>query len=267
MNRWGMKSKDNDYLYRQLKKAPSNLLASELFQASITKVVRKFVYKGMITTVEAEDVAQELNVVFLKGKMVDVQRNYDPAFGALLPYFEMAVYNKAIDVVRQYTRKKVATETITDHFALLASSEQPFEASASLSNELQRLDTYFKLFHTKRGRLVLLSQLFARICLSDHDLLRYCPETPNRLLSELLSIFSVTYHMLADKEVYALIQPLVKLAEHKTITADALRKWMSDRITEMINALSAGEFQYDKESLRNLMQFYHRRTHELVHQT
>jgi len=263
-----MKKTDNDYLYSQLSKAPTKLLASELFQASINKVVRKFVYRGMLTGAEAEDVAQELNMAFLKGKIFDVQRNYDPAYGPLVPYFEMAVYNKALDIVKQQTRKKVATESITDHFALLASSEQPFEVSASISNELQRLDTYFRLFHTKRGRLVLLSQLFARICLSDDDLLRYHPETPQRLLGELLSIFSVTYHMLADKEVYALIQPLIKLAEQKQITADALRKWMNDRIAEMITALSAGEFEYDKESLRNLMQFYHRQTHQqLVQQT
>lgn len=249
---------ENTALYEILKKSPRELLTLEAVQQSMKKVVMRLVSKGMLGFSDVDDVIQELNEVYLNKKLADIQRNYSPKYGLFLPYFERTVYNKSMDVLARMSNKQMRTTDFSETTDLLSGGEESLDESIFIREELKKLDIYFSLFHDKQAKLNLLFQLYARICLFEPDFRNYSNDIPVRLLEELLTCFGVPYHQLHDKEVYGEIKPLIELVEKKKITPDALRKWINERAEELIGSLSKGKYEYDKESLKNLMQFYYK---------
>lgn len=248
---------NNSDLHQLLKESPASLLASDLMQQSIRKVVGRLVAKGYLKPGDVEDMIQELNEVFLLRKMEDVRRNYQPEFGAFIPYFERAIYNKSMDLVRKFSKKESSYNEISEYIGTAAGNDEQFDKEVFLQREFKRLEIYFQLFHDKRPRLKLLTQLYARIRLAESDFKEYYIKITRQLLKELLGVFGIPYVHMKDKEVYAVVKPLIELAESKNITVDALRKWVNDRIAELVKSLSTPQYAYDKESLKNLMQLYY----------
>lgn len=249
---------ENTAFYEILKNSPQELLTLESVQQSMKKVVLRLVSKGMLDFVDVDDVIQELNELLLKKKLADIQRNYQPEFGQFLPYFERCVYNKSMDILTKISNNQLRTIEFPEAIEALSDEEESMDENIFLHEELRKLGVYFSLFHDKRAKLKLLFQLYARICLIEPDFRFYCNNIPSRLLEALIESFGVPYHQLRDKEVYEEIKPLIELVENKKITSDALRKWINERAEELIGSLNKGKYHYDKESLKNLMQFYFR---------
>ncbi|MEL6559361.1 MAG: hypothetical protein AAFQ94_14315 [Bacteroidota bacterium] len=250
---------DNEKACFLLKTAPKELIASDYFQNSISKVLNRLIGKGVIKRQEKEDFTQELNIAFIQKKIFDVQRNFQSSYGSLGPYIEMSIYRKALDIAKNEKQKKSLFSEQVQAIDFVGSESISTENTEFIINELKRLEIYFQLFHDKKPKLILLLKLFARICLENKDLKNYYLFVSDGMTIDLLLIFGVPYYEKLDKEIYQEILPLIQLAEKKSLTADALRKWINDRISEIIKALNSGRFIYDKESVRNLMQFHFRK--------
>ncbi len=250
---------DNQKACLLLNTSPKELIASDYFQKSISKVLNKLIRNGIVKRHEKEDFVQELNVSFIQKKIFEVQRNFKPSYGSLEPYLEMTIYRKALDIAKSERQKKLLFSEQFQTIDFAGSESISTENTEFITNELKRLEIYFQLFHDKKPKLILLLKLFARICLENKDLKDYYLLVSEAMTIELLLVFGVPYYDKLDKEIYQEILPLIQLAEKKSITSDALRKWINDRIGEIIKALNSGRFIYDKESIRNLMQFHFRK--------
>ena len=251
---------DNEAMYRLLHQAPEKLLASSYMQGRIERVVNKLLFRGFLHEKDKADLIQEINLAFLQRKMKDIQKNYQPTYGLLAPYFDRVTYRKAIDLLQTRKNKTVGLDTDEGSMKTVEALQvkpPPFDTPQLIKNELARLKTYIQLFHKHQFRLLLLLQLFARVTFTEKDFKRYCHKAPALLVNKLLATFGKPYYHLTDKLVFEMVCPLVSCKEEKQLSPDALRKWSNTHIQEIIDQMSKGPYQYDKESLRNLSQYFY----------
>ena len=109
------KTLSNEEQYKLLQKSQAKLLGLPLYQHKMQQVVSKFVQKGFIPRSKQDDIFQDINMAFLTKKMDNIRRNYQPKAGLLITYFEQAVYNTCMDVVRQNKKQLEHHTTDFDH--------------------------------------------------------------------------------------------------------------------------------------------------------
>lgn len=249
---------ENTEEYQLLHKNPEKLLIKDDYQQVMKRVVYKFMKRGFFKGFSVDDLQQELNMAFLTQKMSYIQKNYKPEDGLLISYFERAVYNKCIDISKLSMHQQENRKEALEGYMMKpqhANPESQLIFQEILEGEMHKLKDYLRLFTRTKFKLLLLLKLYARIVLTQDDVLNYCPKIPKTTLRKFLEIYGVPYSNKKDKEVYQEVIPIFNSCDQKKNTADALRKWINDRTQELMDVLNdGGKRDYDKEKLKNLIQ-------------
>lgn len=250
---------NNQEQYKLLKKDPKKLLATNLYQQKITQVVNKLVYRYHNKDF-VKDLIQDLNIIFLNKQMNYIRNNYELGAGLLILYFEKAVYNKCKDLLKKQFSSLEGNFEGLDSFQAISNSkfmspEMQFIQKELVGKEVQKIEIYFKLSLNHKNKLLLLLKAFCRILLTEQDFNSYNSQLPPKIVKKTLLFFSNDYSNETDKTVYEHITPIINLGENKITTPDAVRKWLDDKLKEIIQTLNyQNAFSYNKESLKNLLQ-------------
>jgi len=246
----------NDIAYEMLKKNPHQLICTPEFQQSILKIVRKFKQKGGFSRDSEADLTQEITTRILEQRIRYLQKNYDPAYGNLKQYFEKIVYNIAIELVNVSNRRQKIHQTIDFDNAPQIASYNDAKQELIL-DELQKLQKFFVKFHRQKPKLMLLMKLYSRTIINPSDILDFKPTATPEEIQKILNTFGQNYAIYDDSYLYGQINGLINDVEGKKNSSDALRKWLSNRLTDLSTWMNRqSSLKYDKEALRNLIQLF-----------
>ena len=246
----------NDIAYEMLKKNPHQLICTPELQQSILKIVRKFKQKGGFSRDSEADITQEITTQILERRIAYLQKNYDPKYGNLKQYFEKMVYNITIELVNASNRRQKMHQTMDFDKAPQIVTYNDAKQELIL-DELQRLQKFFMKFHRQKPKLMLLLKLYSRTIIESSDILDFKPTATAEEIQKILKTFGQNYAIYDDNYLYNQINELINDVEGKKNSADALRKWLSNRLTDLgvwMNRQST--LKYDKEALRNLIQLF-----------
>ena len=252
----------NDIAQAMLKKNPEKLICTPDFQQSILKVVRKFKQKGGFSRDSEVDITQEITTRILEYKIPYLQKNYKAQYGQLKSYFEKTVYNIAIELVHAAYRQ----ENLHQHMNVMPQVTTTIDGRQELLlDELQKMQKFLTKFQRQKAKLLLLMKLYSRTIIAQEDILNFKPEASDEEVQSILTIFGRNYAKYDDSYLYLKINNLINDVEGKTNSSEALRKWLSNRLTDLkvwMNQHSS--LKYDKEALRNLMQLFFMKQNSLA---
>jgi DNA-directed RNA polymerase specialized sigma24 family protein len=248
----------NQEQYQLLLKNPQKLLSTHIYQQKIKYVVSKFVRNGTCSIEDAADLIQDINRIFVEKQMQYIQNGYQIESALLIAYFEKAVYNKCLDLVKsRHIQTQHQQEALSDlrFFSTgFANPEKSLINQEWLMAESHKINQYLRLMPKAQQKLMLLLKIYTRLILIEKDLKDYYQQITSQLLNQALAFFGIDYHQASDKTTFENICPIVNACEQKRNTSDAIRKWLEDRVKEMIQALNFNnKYTYDKESLKNLL--------------
>ncbi|OJJ23738.1 hypothetical protein BKI52_05150 [marine bacterium AO1-C] len=246
----------NDVAHEMLKTNPHELICTPEFQQSILKIVRKFKQKGGFSQDSEADITQEVTTRVLEQRIHYLQKNYDPKFGNLKQYFEKMVYNITIELVNASNRRQKVHQTMDMENAPQIATYSDAKQELIL-DELQKVQKFLARFQRQKPKLLLLMKLYSRTIIKPEDILNFKPTATSEEIQEILATFGKNYATYDDSYLYSKINQLINEVEGKTNSSEALRKWLSNRLTDLnvwMNRHSS--LKYDKEALRNLIQLF-----------
>lgn len=243
----------NEITLQVLQTNPFELICSEEYQQIILKVVRKLRQTGGFRQEPNDEVVQEITTRILE-RVGHIQRNYSPEHGNFKPYFAKVAYNFALDLIKSTQKqKKLSNDLATAHPSRLSGDVN----HESLTDELKKLGLYLSQNKRHRAKFVLLLKLYSRSTIQAQDIRNFLPQVPSEALEQILALLGQNYAQMEDRLLYQHINRLINKVEGKNRSADAIRKWLSARILELIQWLNLhSKFQYDREALRNLASLF-----------
>lgn len=246
---------DNDIAYNLLKSNPIKLICSPIFQASIKKVVNKWVHMNRVKPDQVDDLIQEINTLLLERKLSQIQKNYKPDFGNLQLYFERTVYNLCVDLVAKPAITRQQYYSIDKVNANLIAMNRQSEKEL-LEIEKRKLLALIDKLQEQKYKFLLLLKLYSRLPLSMDDIKHINPRIDKALVRNVLQSFGKDYVQLEDREIFEKVTPFFNLIEQKKVSPDATRKWFSDRVNVIIIRMNKRRqnLKYDRESIKNLTQ-------------
>ncbi len=252
----------NDYDIHLLLKDPNRFI--EEHQKTISYVVNKFVYTGLITYQERDDVVQFINEKLLTDKLSKMQKQYRPTY-FVVTYFSKIVHNLCLE----YSRKQRSSKRIEDFSIDISQTDvaSPGDVSQQvlIDEESRRLGTILRMYHKDRHRIELVLKALFGIGIDREDLLDLYPGASENDINRLRKECNPTSDSdnKTDKQLYKVLTGFLNKYERKQNTPDALRKWTNVKITEIIDLLNEKPktSNYNKETLKILFQFTYKNFH------
>jgi DNA-directed RNA polymerase specialized sigma24 family protein len=231
-----------------LRRDPHRLLLE--FQDPIRRAVLSFVSRGGFPANTIDDVIQSVNEHLLR-RMPNIQKQFD---GSVLvrTYLSQIVRNICLSLIRgkQFAREfqELSEEAELDG--------DPVTDRYSLDRGRVLLEAVLAQFGRHRAKLVLCLKLRFRIPMVTDDILAWSPVCDQLSMTTLLSSFGGDYRSLTEKEVFAIVTPIFNLIEGKQNTPDALRKWLSEKMEDIIELLNGHPpvRTFDEETVEILVQ-------------
>lgn len=246
----------NDIAHEMLKNNPKKLICTPEFQQSITKIVQKFKQRGGFARESEADIVQEITTRILEQRIPYLQKNYNPKYGHLKQYFEKMVYNIGVELVSSANRRHNTFYNLDMATTQQLSNSNHLRQELIL-DELKKLHIFLTKSNRQKAKLWLLLKLYSRSTITSQDIVNYNPTITREEIEGILKIFGQNFAQHEDGFLYDQIRPLMNQVEGKKNSADALRKWLGNRLTDMSIWMNRhSTFQYDKEALRNLMQLF-----------
>jgi len=234
----------------------------EINQPLISKMARYFVLKGFITEQEVEDLVQSINEKLLTDRIKKMQLQYNASV-KLRIYFSKIVYNLCREILRA-GRKEENIRYDSDFVEQSIASGRDVLTNLIIEDELERLSIVLRMSFKDKTKLLLLLKIISRIPLKKQDIKQYRPDLPDKDITELLNHLHKDYAELSNKELYERCQFLFNRNEHKSSSADSIRKWMDTRINDILYQMNKrggekGSVNYTKETLSVLIYKYFER--------
>ncbi|EAY30820.1 hypothetical protein [Microscilla marina] len=246
---------ENHIAYTLLQNNPGKLICSPAFQASIRKVVNKWVQRGFIKYGHTDDLTQEVNALLLEKRCYQIQKNYKLEYGSLVLYFERVVYNLCVDLIVKPTKIDKYCYSLDDVNPRFVAMHSQYENDL-LEIEKSRLVLLLNKFNENKDKFLLLLKLYSRLPLTTNDIKDISQKVNRKATKELLKNFGKSYTDIEDREIFEKITPIFNLAEQKKVSPDATRRWFSSKVNlliEKMNRKTQG-IEYDREALKNLTQ-------------
>jgi hypothetical protein len=137
-----------------------------------------------------------------------------------------------------------------------------------LAQELERFGKILKLFTQQRAKLELFLKLYFRIPVTLDDFRKYHPGIAMSIVDSVSRELSMERE-LKDKDIYEIIAMVSLDANDKHASGEAVRKWIRNRVEEMIVLLN-GKYHkrsHNRETLQILAEMYYERKDHLKDQT
>jgi len=247
---------DNDLDIRLMRNDPRGFVES--YQETVRIIVRKYVSSGMFRIDEHDDVIQAVNEELLR-KLDTIGKRYNGT--ALVRTYVSAIIRNICLKLRESFDREPKTEALSD-----AVPDEPYEMSEpalehALIEKTRRVFRAILEQYNHRDqlpRLLFHLKLRYRIPVSLPDILAWYPACGIADRNSLLGRFGRGYEGMEEREIYALITPVLNRAKGKENTEDAARKWTKSKIEEILELLNGSPptARFDEDSLKILLEDY-----------
>lgn len=220
-------------------------------QETIRIIVKIYIDSGMFSHNDFEDLVQQVNVRLLE-KMPVIQANFD---GSCLfrTYLSQVIRNACLNLHDRDTRQPRFSHL---EGAGIASREEP-HSRLLIEHDARVLMAILDQFNTQRPKLLLCLKLYYRIPIGRNDVLDWWPHCPQNRIEYLLTTFGEFFGDIPESELYERIQPLFAEMERKSGPADSLRRWVDEKINQIIRLLNGSppDASYDRKTLGILLEY------------
>lgn len=266
----------NDYEVSLLHENPGELIIH--YQEMIKIIVQKqLINPGFFKSQNRDDIIQTVNEHLLI-KTPYIAEHYN-GLSLLRTYVSVIIINKC----REYYRSQLKQETTyvsdqdillapeikrkvykrkfqmtTVHEGLHSTSSWETEKQLVFEYEFKRFDSILRTYTKQKAKIELCIKYFFQIPCLNTDIKAYWPQATNKYL-KLLS------HKVDGKmtktERYKNLTDLINKCEGRTNTNGAIRKWLADRMKELIYLLNGDPQQnyFDKETFQFFVEAYYNR--------
>lgn len=237
---------------------------------TIRIIVRQRVLLGRMRSGDADDHIQTVQLRLLETKLKKMQEQYDGS-ARVSTYLSKIILNICIEIERA---QKPRSEELSDDDLLPGTSNTPLNETI-VAEELNRFSVLLSTYGKSQSKLELCLKVIFRLNLTDVDILAYC--RANSALSidkhdgrmyaaperaALLAVLNRSLRgesELTDKEIYTHLTPLFNACEGKSITPDAVRKWVDAKVAELLRILNGKHRRaaYTLSGLERLVELYY----------
>jgi hypothetical protein len=226
----------------------------ETYRPNIYKTVRYFTRSGFFKPEDEEDMIQELSL-FLLEKSAAIINGYQGR-AKFSTYITTILINRC-RVLAKNSRKIIYEELTSTQLLRTSESRIPMFL---LVDEFNKLDTFFALCMKKKFKLILCLKLIYKLPVSEPDITnvfpgRYLDKTE---IEKILMLGNHSNSKLKDYQIYAGLTDFLNAYEGKSNSPDAIRRWVDDKMEEMILFLNGQpkQSEFTRESLQILVEKY-----------
>jgi hypothetical protein len=239
---------DPDFLL--LQSDPQGLVLA--YQGMVEIIVRKYVRSGMFSNESYTDVIQTVNAELLE-RIRTIRANYNGTTlvktyvsavirNICLKLHEKGMYVKSFDP--PVIEKLLTPIDMIDRYSVGQARRAYWAIMQQFGRDLPKVTICLKLRY--------------HITLEREDILLWYPECSPVLITQLTAHFGANPAHLTEKDTYAFVTPIFNAVEKKNNTSDALRKWTTYKVLEILNLLNSSipHAAFDEGSLRILVEDY-----------
>jgi hypothetical protein len=253
-----LKNNDNDI--ELLYSNPHELIT--VHQHTIGIIVAKFVYSGLFTPAERDEVIQYVNEKLLSDKIKKMQKQYNRQY-YVVTYLSKIIYNLCLEYSRR-VRAGQTESTGLEYIDSIPANEDPVTGNIIIEQECRRLEVILNMYHSSRPRIELYMKALFGCGITTDDVNSVFPDISDEDRIQFIERCNPVSDLdhITDKEIYALLSTISNRYDKKNNTEDAIRKWIQTKLSEIINLLNGvpKESEYDKETLKILLQNYYQET-------
>lgn len=250
----------NEKYIELLNSEPKQLILS--IQGLIDIIIHQFIRAGKFRFEDKNDIKQQVNEELLK-KISKIQSQYQGK-SSLKTYLSVIVTNICNDIT-QFDRK------IT-FVSVKESMIQDFDAKAFenllIKEEIKNLRNTFNLYHRQKPRLLLLLKLKFRMPVGFNDLNAVHPNITIFEFEQFM-VRIAPYKDNTDVVIFSALTEILNKHENKNNTPDAMRKWIKQKINELIDIMNGNPpvSNYNEETLQILFEkcFCHETLSNLIY--
>jgi len=238
---------ENEKDIELLHKNPNDLILK--YQETVRIIVKKFIQAGIISRADFEDTVQEVLSGVL-AKIPAMQKQYN-GMSLFRTYFSVIVRNICM---REFAKTK--RTIVVEKMEFLDTAEvASIDKKIFIEEEIRRFKSVLTLYYKQRPKLLVCLKLHYRIPLNVEDIHLWYPECSSSDRAILLENFGSDFEAMGDVEVYKIITPIMNKHENKKNSADAVRKWIDCKVSEIIDIMNGTckRSNYDDESLKTLV--------------
>ncbi len=226
---------------------PQQLILS--MQDMIGIIVYRFIRAGKFHVKERQDIVQHINEELIR-KIPKIQTQFK-GNARIKTYFAAIITNICHEIIRK--TKKIDYINITENFVLIDRSE--VTSNLVIQDEIKNLQKILALYFRQRSKLVLLLKLKFRIPVNFSDLHSVFEDLTMTEYRQFLQDIS-PYEENTDLQMHTALTGLFNHYGSRSITPDALRKWIKQKITELIDILNGNPpvSKYTEETLQILFE-------------
>lgn len=239
-------------------------------------VIKKLIIPGYFHYQDKEDKVQEI----IEGLLNDIEKirknyNYHSSFR---PYFIQIINNRCGEIRRKaYRQRSIKTlqedpdnpayekkifylkkddyQEFTD-INLSDTSNDP-DSELIISSELDNLDKIFRLYPIQKPKIIICLKFILGFPISLKELTAYSEYCKKRYYDSIIEL-SNSYDNQTLEEQYQILTDFFNHCDHTKKQKDALRKWLTKVISEIIQLLNkdANTPVYNKQNIMGLIGFY-----------
>ena len=264
----------NEFEIKLLHTNPGELII--LYQGMIEFIVQnQLINPGFINRQNREDVIQTVNEHLLK-KIPYIKKHYN-GLSLLKTYFSVIIRNKCLEYNRSRLKQKTIYLSHQSDFSAPGkksiiyqkkyqktglqeghryTSRQETTKRIVLDYEFRRFDAILDTYSKQKAKIELCIKYFFQIPCLISEIKAYWPQATNKYLL----LFSRKMNgKMTKTERYKNLTELINNSENKTNSNDAIRKWLADRMKELIFLLNGAPQQnyFDEETFQYFVEEYY----------
>ena len=217
-----------------MREDPAQLVVE--YQGTIDTIVGKFVRSGMFAPGQSDDVVQMVSEGVLK-RLESIRSHFN---GSTLvrTYLSVIIRNICLEIRRTTAPRQQAEISVPDQRSFAASPVDDPSSQVIIAEEVLTFNAILIQFGRNLPKLLLMLKLRFHLLITTADILKWDPDCRRTDLDYLMNLFGKNYDAMPDQDIYRAITPVMNEGEGKQNTSDALRKWTSSRINEILELLN-----------------------------
>lgn len=218
-------------------------------QGLIDIVINQYINSGKFKYHERQEIKQIINVELIV-KIKKIQDQYQEK-SLLRTYLCVVIRN----ICNELLRKKKNTEYLSLDESVIVEESIGNINTLIVEEEMIRFKNILELYYKQKNKLILCLKLKFKMTVKIEDF-----QTINKNITqpefEKFNDSIFPYEDCSETKIFIALNLLFNKYEEKKNTPDSLRKWVSDKINELIDILNGSPpaSKYDKETLQILFE-------------
>jgi len=214
----------NDIDIRLLREDPEKILIR--YQPIIRMIVKNLAFRGYLPKREINDLIQDVNRKLIERlPRIRDHYNYKSQFRT---YFSVVIRNLCLEEFRKVRFVAEPQPEIYEQTAAEAATDQLI-----IRQEYERLHRALRMFGRERHAIWIVLRCFADLRVTPDDFSGFEGDPEADICIQLSADVNDTM-MLQKREKMEVLSNVFNLLDRKPRTADALRKWSSNRLDELV---------------------------------